>query len=211
MPAPAHRCARLPASTPERIATASSPLPSRSNQPTGAAYQPRATGSCDADPVDRDLARRAAHRRRRVQPRRELEDVPAAAQPGGERRVEVDDVAQDPQVGLGGRVDVGAAGERGADRVDDQGVLAAILVARRSSAPASATIRSRIPETPEALERRATRRPARRRVTARLRVPARASTHTEIAVEAHQPLRRGGDQRAGVRRLHQHARAVGVA
>ena len=100
MPAPAHRCARSPATRPERIATASSPLPSRSNQPTGRRV-----------PAARRDSRAAIHSvamRVGVPPTagvgcrrlRELEHVTRLAQLGRDRRVEMQHVAQRAHAGL---------------------------------------------------------------------------------------------------------------
>ena len=149
MPAPAHRCARSPASTPERIATASSPLPSRSNQPTGAAYQPRGDRLVRRDPVDRDVA--SACRRPRASG--------AAARRARARGAAARSVARESACGGGARGAARArrarparrrrapsARERGADRVDDErrarGDPSRSRAARAASRPASRAARA---------------------------------------------------------------------
>ena len=88
------RRGRAAAAAPSECATANSPSPAASIQPTGPAYQPRSSASCARMALERGLARIAADGRRRVQPRNQIEQARPAAQAAVDRREQVLDVAQ---------------------------------------------------------------------------------------------------------------------
>ena len=131
IPQPAKSVARGRSTSPQRRATISSPSPSAPSQPIGPAYQPRSKPSCSSMSAERDVARRAADRRRRVEPAGEREQPGLSRQRARDRRDEVLDVAQRQDAGRLG--DVQRLGDRRqavAERVDDDGVLLAVLLAR---------------------------------------------------------------------------------
>ena len=210
MPAPAHRCARLPveharADRDRELAVAVEIEPADRRRRTSRARPARAS----AIQSRRDSRRRAADRGRRVQRGGELEHVARRAQPGAESGCGGGATWRSARTsGASGASSSARVGERGADRLDHQLVLAAILVARDQL---GAGLGDRSGRGPRPRRRRACRRrsPAARRADA-ARAGERVAPH-QIAVAPDQPLRGRRDQRAGARRLDQHPRAVGVA
>ena len=131
IPQPANRTATRPRTSAQRSATISSPSPSAPSQPIGPAYQPRSKPSCSA--MSASAMSRGSPPTAGVGWRRpaSAEQPGLLAQRPGHRGHEVLDVAQrqDPgRVGDGQRLD--DRGELGAQGVDDDGVLLAVLLAR---------------------------------------------------------------------------------
>lgn len=128
IPAPANRWARGPSSTAERSATASSPSLGGVEPTDGARVPPPGEGLVLRQPLQSRGARDAADRGRRVQLGQHFEHVTVRRELGDDRRPQMDDVGQGPELGLAGDLDAGAEGfEARADLVHHVTVLRAVL------------------------------------------------------------------------------------